>query len=79
MESVFGLSTFFVLQCATRDCVNYWIAVTKVFLAEADDESFYLWYAYQEHYTSNETVTIFEPDGDITVCTVSEDNVIVCI
>lgn len=62
--------------------IFWWVyddPVAKVFFAEADDESFYLWYAYQEYYASNETVTIFEPDGDITVCTVSEDNVIVCI
>ena len=62
--------------------IFWWVyddAVAKVFLAEVDDESFYLWYAYQVYYASNETVTIFEPDGDITVCTVSEDNVIVCI
>ena len=45
----------------------YYDAVAKIIFAEADDESFYLLYAYQEYHASNETVTIFEPDGDITV------------
>ena len=26
-KNVYGFSTFFVLQCASVDCVNYWIAI----------------------------------------------------
>ena len=26
-KNVYGLSTFFVLQCASAECVNYWIAI----------------------------------------------------
>ena len=26
-KNVYGLSTFFVVQCASVDCVNYWIAI----------------------------------------------------
>ena len=26
-KNVYGLSTFFVVQCVSADCVNYWIAI----------------------------------------------------
>lgn len=42
-----------LLPVITLLIIFWWVyddAVAKVFYAEADDESFYLWYAYQEYY-----------------------------
>ena len=38
-----------------------------------------LWYAYHQNYIPNETTTIIDSDGNITICTVTENKVIVCL